>query len=413
MKCTILTVGTEILFGSIVNTNAVFLSQELQNIGVDVMYHMTCGDNPKRLKEMLAHAYEDCDLIITTGGLGPTQDDLTKENIAEFFGEKLVMNEVEKQRIIDWFAQTGRPCTENNYKQAVFPEHCTILPNPMGTAPGFMISKEGRILASLPGPPVEMRPMFTQYVKPVLAGMCDSRLYYKSLRFIDIGESYLETKLLPLIDGQTDPTLATYATPFECSLRIASKRATLEEAQKAVDDMAEKVRAIVGENIYSEDGSTIDQVVLKLLLSRKISLSSAESITGGQFAKTVTDMAGISEIFDRGIVTYSNRAKMEELGVSAETLDRYGAVSEQTAGEMAEGLYRVTGSDVCVSVTGIAGPDGGTAETPVGTFFVGVCYKGKVSVKKHFVNRRTRANIRDGAVQFMFRDIYKVLRDLT
>jgi len=409
MKCTILTVGTEILFGSIVNTNAVFLSQELQNIGVDVMYHMTCGDNPKRLKEMLAHAYEDCDLIITTGGLGPTQDDLTKENIAEFFGEKLVMVEEERQKIIDWFNTSHRPATENNFKQAVFPEHCTRLPNPMGTAPGFMINKEGRMLISLPGPPVEMRPMFTNYVKPMLEKLCDSRLYYKTLRFIDIGESDLETRLLPLIDGQTDPTLATYASPFECSLRIASKRPTLEEAVKAVDDMTEKVREIVGSYIYSEDGSTIDTVVLRYLLEHEISLSSAESITGGQFAKTVTDMAGISAVFNRGIVTYTNQAKEEELGVSHDTLETYGAVSEQTAREMVEGLYRVTGSDVCVSVTGIAGPDGGTEETPVGTFFVGVCYKGDCSVKKHFVNRRTRANIRDGAVQHMFRDIYKVL----
>lgn len=409
MKCTVLTVGTEILFGSIVNTNAVFISQELQNIGVDVMYHMSCGDNPVRFKEMLAHAYEDCDLIITTGGLGPTQDDLTKENIAEFFGEKLVTVEEERRKIIDWFAQTGRTATENNFKQAVFPEHSVRFPNPMGTAPGFMIRKNGKMLVSLPGPPVEMRPMFTDHVRPILAEMCDSRLYYKTLRFMDIGESDLETRLISLIDGQTDPTLATYATPFECSLRIASKRPTIEEAEQAVNEMTERVRAIVGSYIYSEDGSMINEVVLKYLLEHGISLSCAESVTGGQFAKTVTDMPRISGIFDRGIVSYTNLAKEEELGVSHATLEKYGAVSEQTAGEMAAGLYRISGSDICVSVTGIAGPDGGSEEIPVGTFFVGVCFRGKLSVKRHFVNRRTRANIRDGAVQHMFRDIYKTL----
>jgi len=413
MKCTVLTVGTEILFGSIVNTNAVFISQELQNIGVDVMYHMTCGDNPKRLKEMLAHAYEDCDLVITTGGLGPTQDDLTKEMISEFFGERLIPYPEEIERIENWFKRSKRPFTENNIKQGYFPKgNCRILPNSMGTAPGFMISKAGRIIICLPGPPVEMKPMFNDYVKPILTDMSSSKLFYKSLRFIDIGESKLETDLLPLIDNQTDPTLATYATPFECSLRIASKRSTLEEAEAAVEEMCGRVKAIVGQYLYSEDGTTMPDLVLKTLMERKITLSCAESITGGMFAKRITDMPGISSVFNRGIVTYTNEAKMQELGVKEETLQKYTEYSHQCAYEMADGLHNVSGSDICISVTGIAGPDGGTEENPAGTYYIGIWYNGECKTYKHFEKRVRRDNVRNSAMEMMFRHIYKTINGI-
>ncbi len=409
MKCTILTVGTEILFGSIVNTNAVFLSKKLNELGIDVMYHMTVGDNTKRLREVLAHAYEDCDLIITTGGLGPTQDDLTKETIADFFGVRNLMNEAELKKLSDWFAAAGRHMAENNRKQAMFPEGAVILNNPNGTAPGFYLEKDGRSIACLPGPPFEMQPMFTNELAPILSTHSDGFLYYKMIRTSGIGESDLETALLPLINGQTDPTFATYASKHECSLRVASKRRTREEAEAAVEDAMKEVRKLVGKYIYSEDGEDISQVVLHRMLNGHITLSCCESVTGGSFAKTVTDMPGISAIFDRGIVTYSNEAKMSELGVKAETLDAYGAVSEQTAYEMAEGLWKVSGSDVCVSVTGLAGPDGDGSATPVGQVYIGVCYKGETKVFSHFFRRNNREFIRSGAVQWMFRDIYSIL----
>ena len=407
MKCTILTVGTEILFGQIVNTNAVFLSQELQKLGIDVMYHMTVGDNAARLRETMDHAYQDCDLIIATGGLGPTQDDLTKENIAAYFGDKIIEFPEEIKRLHDWFEGRGRKMTPNNLKQGCFPEHATILPNPNGTAPGFRLEKNGKIVYSLPGPPKEMQPMFLDYVKPDLEKAGNGRLYYRLVRTLGIGESQLETALLDLIDGQTDPTLATYASQFETTLRIASKRATLEEAERAVDEMLVKVREKVGQYIYSDDNEELADVVLDYLLERGLKLSCAESCTGGSFAKRVTDRPGISAVFDRGFVTYSNEAKTEELGVKRETLDSFGAVSPETAKEMAEGVYRKTGSDICISVTGIAGPDGGSEKKPVGLFYVGLCFRGEVSAYEFRTMRPRRDNVRNYAVREMFATIYR------
>ncbi|MCF0150450.1 MAG: competence/damage-inducible protein A [Firmicutes bacterium] len=408
MKCTVLTVGTEILFGSIVNTNAVYLSRQLQTLGIDVMYHMTVGDNPVRLKEMMAHAYLDCDMIITTGGLGPTQDDLTKEMIAEYFGE----------RVVEWPEQTeilkshfkGRPMTDNNRKQAWFPEHCTVLKNPNGTAPGFWMEKDGKIVISMPGPPSEMQPMFENEVRPRLLALQNSVLFYKDVRTCGIGESQLETELLDLIDGQTDPTLATYAGTFQCSLRVASKRPTLQEAQQAVEDTMVQVRSCIGQYIYSEEGEELPAVVFHLLQEKGLRLSSCESCTGGMFAAAITDIAGSSEVFDRSLVTYCNKAKMEELGVRAETLDTCTAVSRETACEMAEGLYRVTGSDLCISVTGYAGPGGGTEEDPVGTFYVGLWYQGKVEAFRFSTRRPSRDRVRKNAVLQMFRLLYEKIK---
>ncbi len=410
MKCTILTVGTEILFGQILNTNAAYLSQELQKLGVDVMYHMSCGDNPSRLKEMLAHAYHDCDAVITTGGLGPTQDDLTKEMICDYFGEKLVEFPEQLEILKGWFERYGSPMTTNNLKQARFPEHGTVLPNPNGTAPGFCIEKDGKLIYSLPGPPREMKPMFDDYVAPDLKARSGSALYYKTVKTLGIGESSLETELLPLIEGQSDPTLATYAADHECYLRVASKRGSKEEAEQAVEEMMTEVRKLIGPYIYSEEGEELADVVLSRMMKDGISLSCCESCTGGLFAKEITDRAGISAIFDRGIVAYSERAKMQELGVSAETLEKYGAVSEETAREMAEGLRRVSGSDMCISVTGYAGP--ATKENPnepVGLYYIGLCYRGKCEVFRYMNSRPDRAHIRSRAVREMFTLMYKAL----
>ncbi len=409
MKCTILTVGTEILFGSITNTNAVFLSRELQTIGVDVMYHMTVGDNPHRLKEMLAYAYHDCDLIITTGGLGPTQDDLTKEMIAEYFGEKIVEFPEQLEILKSRMWNRGRPMTPNNLKQARFPEHAEILKNPNGTAPGFWLEKNGKIIASLPGPPHEMEPMFLNELRPKLLAFDNKVLYYRNIRTNGIGESQLENDILDLVDGQTDPTLATYASHFETTLRIASKRDTLEEAEQAVDEMLGKVKERIGRYIYSEDGEDLSIVVFKMLKERGLTLSSAESCTGGLFAKTVTDIPGSSEVFDRSLVTYMERAKIAELGVKKETLDKYTAVSAKTAQEMAEGLREASQSDICISVTGYAGPGGGTEDDPVGTFYIGLWYKGKCGSFRFQTRRASRERTREYACVQMFRLIYDVL----
>ena len=266
MKCTILSVGTELLFGSILNTNTVYLSQQMNEMGIDVMYHMTVGDNPLRLKDMIRHAYVDCDMIITTGGLGPTQDDLTKEMIAEAFGEEIITFPEQLEILQNHFKRYDRPMTENNLKQANFPKTAAVFPNPNGTAPGFALEKSGKLIVSMPGPPKEMVPMFEQQVRPFLENRSDGALFYKTLRVFELGESMLETRLLDLINSQTDPTLATYAKDHESTLRIAAKRKTRAEAEAAVSEMLAKVRERIGPFIYSEEDEDLSRIVLRKLL---------------------------------------------------------------------------------------------------------------------------------------------------
>ena len=407
MKTAILSVGTEILFGQIVNTNTVYLSQQMNMLGFDVMYHYTVGDNPKRVEEMIDLAFQDCDLILTTGGLGPTQDDLTKEVACKALDDTLVMMDDVLEEITKYFKTLGREMTENNKKQAIMPSRATVFHNDAGTAPGFALEKDGKYIICMPGPPREMKRMFQKSVVPFLQSMIDGALYYRQIRFFGIGESMLETQLLDLIDNQTDPTLATYAKEGECSLRIASKRATEEEAEHAVDEMLEKVKERVGHYIYSCDDEELAQVVADRLMEQGLTLSSAESCTGGMFASTMTDIPGISQCFDRGLVTYSNQAKMEELGVSAGTLEKFGAVSEETALEMVEGLKRVSGSDVCISVTGIAGPGGGSEEKPVGLVYIGFSYGDKKICKKIQMRNVNRSWNRHYTLLCMLKVIYR------
>ena len=371
------------------------------------MYHYSVGDNPKRLLELIHLAFRDCDMIITTGGLGPTQDDLTKETIAKAMGERIVVSDMAMEALKSHYRKSERPMTENNLKQAYMPESAEVLPNDQGTAPGFWLEKDGKIIVSMPGPPREMTNMFSKEVMPRLRSLQDSVIHYRILRTFGLGESKMETVLLPLIDEQTDPTIATYAKEGECSLRIASKRATLQEAKKAVDDMSQRVMDIIGEYVYSQDNEDLKDVVGRLLISKNITVSCAESCTGGLFAGTLTDIPGISCVFDRGIVTYSNKAKMEELGVKEDTLETFGAVSSQTAAEMAQGLAEKTGSDLCISVTGIAGPDGGSLQKPVGTAYVGIRWKGNteiIKIQRRNVNRKWNRNY---AVLSMLYEIYK------
>ena len=391
MKTAVLSVGTELLFGQITNTNTVYLSQQLNMLGYDVMYHYTVGDNPERVAEMMKLAFEDCDLILTTGGLGPTQDDLTKEVACRVLGDKMVVMEDVMEELETYFSRLGREMTENNRKQAVMPSRAKIFHNDAGTAPGFALERNGKHIICMPGPPREMKRMFQKSVMPFLQSMSEDVIYYRILRAFGIGESQLETDLLDLIDVQTDPTIATYAKEGECSLRIASKRKTEDEAKAAVDDMMKIVMDRVGQYIYSCDDEELVEVVCNKLMDKGLTISCAESCTGGMFAAAITDIPGISKSFERGLVTYSNEAKMQELGVKQETLEKYGAVSRETAIEMVEGLHSVSGSDVCISVTGIAGPDGGTDKKPVGLVYIGFIHADKKLCKKVMmrnVNRR-------------------------
>lgn len=412
MKAAILSVGTELLFGQITNTNSAFLSRHLNMLGFDVLYHYTVGDNPARLEEILKLAYRDCDLVITTGGLGPTQDDLTKEVVAQVFHDYLVTSEESLSWLEDYFRRNNRVMTDNNRKQANLPSRAILFHNDAGTAPGFALEEDNRIVICLPGPPREMSRMFLQKALPYLETKTDGIIYHKSIRTFGIGESQLETTLLELIDSQTDPTLATYAKEGECSLRIASKRKTLREAEEAVAEMIERIKPLIGEFIYSTEDEELVEVVGRLLMEKEVSVSCAESCTGGLFAGALSSIPGISKVFDRGLVTYSNRAKVEELGVSPGTLEEFGAVSRETALEMARGLNEVTGSRLCVSITGIAGPEGGSEIKPVGLSYVGIVLDGRESVteiRSRNVNRNWNRNY---SVLAMLHLIYKLLIDM-
>lgn len=399
MRASLISVGTELLMGEITNTNTVYLSQKLNEHGVDVLYHHTVGDNPDRLKHVLDIALRDTDLIITTGGLGPTQDDMTKEIITEVFGDELIMNDDWLDQMKERYEQLGRTMTENNYKQALLPSRSQILWNDMGSAPGFILKGfTTKTICCLPGPPREMTWLFENRAEPVLFADDEEVFVHRMLRTFGIGESAMETKLMDLIDEQTDPTIATYAKTGECALRIASKRNTAKEAEEAVEDMIGRVTERIGEYVYSTDDEELAQVVGKRLIEKNISISSAESCTGGMFASTLIDIPGISAVFDRSLVTYSNRAKVEELGVSEDTLDKYGAVSEETALEMAEGIRKISGSDIGISVTGVAGPDGGSEEKPVGTVFVGFVYGDRKICRKADWDTRGRNTNRQYAV---------------
>lgn len=411
MRTGLLSVGTELLFGQVTNTNTVYLSQKLNAMGLDVMYHETVGDNPERAKQSMRRMLEEVDIVITTGGLGPTQDDLTKEMAAEVMGCELAVDEVSLERIKNMFTVMKREMTVNNIKQAYLPkkEDGIILENNAGTAPGCIFEKNGKAIICLPGPPREMTRMFEESVVPYLQPKSGDVIYYKMLRIFGMGESHLEQMLQGVITGQTDPTIATYAKEGESSVRVTSKRKTMEEAAAAVDEMCEKIKEIVGDAIYSDNDEDLKSVVAGKLIRNNISISCAESCTGGLFAGTLIGTDGISSVFERGIVTYSNRAKQEELGVKSETLEKYGAVSEETAREMTAGLKAKTGSDLCISVTGIAGPGGGTAEKPVGLVYICADYKGKVVCKEHRVRNVNRNWIRNYTVMLMLDMINRLI----
>lgn len=410
MKSAILSVGTEILMGQIVNTNATYLSKELNDIGIDVMYHHTVGDNPKRLTETLDLIFRDCDLVITTGGLGPTQDDLTKETVAGYMNDELVLDENSLQSLKKSFEKSKRKMTDNNLKQAYLPSRSVVFANLHGTAPGFALENEGKTVICLPGPPREMKEMYEKSARAYLQKKSDKKIVYRLIRTFGIGESQLETELLDIINGQTDPTIATYAKEGESYIRVASKRDTYSEAMDAIEDVMKKIRSCIGKYIYSEDNEDLHVVVADMLMKKNITVASAESITGGLFAKTLTDISGVSGIFKEGLVTYQENAKIRELGVKSETLDEFSAVSEEVAKEMVEGLYKKTGCDICISSTGVAGPGDDDRGNPVGLVFIGLRYNGKIKVTKMNMRDAGRAQNRNRVMLKMMHLIYEVIK---
>jgi len=382
MKGEIIAVGTELLLGNIVNTNAQYLSQKLADLGIDVYYHVVVGDNLKRLTETIKTSLERSDIVITSGGLGPTADDITKEGAAQAMGLKLLPDEESIERIKKMFSSTGRIMTENNIKQGYIPEGAVVLENNNGTAPGVLIEKEGKIVIMLPGPPKELYPMFESKVLPYLKSKTDSTIRSKVLRVIGVGESAVEHMLKDIFDSQANPTIAPYAKDGEVHLRITAKTGIPEEADSLIAEMEQKVRAILGDNIYGCNEETLEEAVLKLLQKKNLTISLAESCTGGLVASRLTDIPGASASLISGVVSYSNESKINILKVKEDTIRKYGAVSPQTAEEMAVGAKRLSNTDIGLSITGIAGPEGGSAEKPVGLCYIGIAAADSVNVQK-------------------------------
>lgn len=396
MIAEILAVGTELLMGQIANTNAQYISRRLTELGVNVYFHSVVGDNAARLEETLQKALVRSDIVITTGGLGPTKDDLTKETIAKAMNRRLVFHEDIMELIREYFMKKHRQVAPNNEKQAYLPENSIIIPNPNGTAPGCIIEEEGKTVIMLPGPPKEMQPMFDQTVFPYLRERNGVVLVSRMLKIFGIGESELETRLMDLIDEQSNPTIAPYVAQGEITLRITARCVTKEEAEKLLCPVVEQIEARLGDLVYSRDGQSLEEVVSGLLKQHGHVLATAESCTGGLLAERITNLPGASAVFERGYVTYANRAKAEDLGVSDATLNTYGAVSRETALEMVQGLMRKTGATVGVSITGIAGPDGGTAEKPVGLVYIAAALGDKI-ICKGYEFSGSRERIRNDA----------------
>lgn len=382
MKAEIIAVGTEILLGDIVNTNAQYLARRLASLGVNVFHQSVIGDNVERLKEELKLAFDRSDMVITTGGLGPTQDDLTKETGAEFFGKKMVLHEDSLKRVEDYFKKLNKTLNEGNKKQAYFPEGSIILPNNHGTAPGCIIEENKKILIVLPGPPREMKPMFEDSVVTYLRKFQKNILVSKVLRICGIPEGHMSEEISDIIESGINPTVAPYAKEGEVTLRITASAKSEKEALSLIKPIEDKIRQRLGINIYGTDNSSLEEIIGNLLINKKLTISTAESCTGGMLAARLINYPGISAAFMDGAVTYSNEAKMKRLGVKEETLEKYGAVSKETAMEMAQGIARTSGTDIGISTTGIAGPGGGTLEKPVGLVYVGLYINGRTIFKE-------------------------------
>ena len=404
MKAEIITVGTEILLGDILNTNCRYLSRELAAMGIEMYYQITVGDNEARLLSTLEESLNRSDVVICTGGLGPTEDDITKEVCAKYFGYDLVLHKPSLDAMMERFKRMNRIPTKNNEKQAYFPKEAYILKNDNGTAPGCIMEKNGKMIVVLPGPPREMEPMFENYVKPYLSKFTDEVIESEVLRIIGVGESKVENDILDIIDTQTNPTIATYAKGYECTLRITAKAKTVEEARALIKPMSDEMKRRFGQSLYATGETSIEEVVAKYLVDNDLKIAVAESCTGGLVSASLINYPGISSVFMEGCVTYSNEAKMKSLGVKQETLDVYGAVSSQCAEEMAAGVAKRYNTNIGIATTGIAGPDGGTDEKPVGLVYFGIYINGKVISKKYIFNGN-RQGIRVRAANTILNDL--------
>ncbi|NLN53658.1 MAG: competence/damage-inducible protein A [Firmicutes bacterium] len=396
MKAEIIATGTELLLGQTVNTNARFLSEKLAQMGIDVYWHTVVGDNAVRLEAALRLALSRSDIIITSGGLGPTMDDLTKETVAKVLQLPLEVNAEWERQLINMFASRGSKMTQNNYKQALLPRGAKLITNDYGTAPGIWLEHRDKIIVLLPGPPRELEPMFIEKIMPLLPSS-GSSLVSRTLKVVGLGESSVEDKLAEIIAAQTNPTIAPLAKLGEVHLRLTAKARSKTECQELLDETEAKLTARLGNAIYARDEQTMGSVVAELLSKNKLSLALAESCTGGYLAHTLTNIPGSSSFFSAGLVTYSNEAKSKLLGIPLQFIEEHDAVSAEVGRAMASQVREVAESDLGLGITGIAGPTGGTADKPVGLVYIALATPTTVTCQRfNFFGKRE--NIKERAV---------------
>ena len=395
----LIAVGTELLLGNIANTDAQMISQGLSQLGINVYYHTVVGDNPQRVRQAVDIARGRADILITTGGLGPTGDDLTKVAVAQAFGKELVYHEPSAQRIRERFAQRGTPVTENNFQQAMVPEGCTVLDNDWGTAPGVAFQAGGTHVLMLPGPPRECAMMFRHRALPYLQKLSDGVIASRTVKTFGIGESAAEALLRDLMNALHNPTLAPYAKPTGTELRITAHAPTREEALRLIAPVEEQVKAILGDKVIGVDVDSLEEVCFALLKDRGLTVGTAESCTGGLLAKLLTDLPGSSAVFRGGVVSYTNGVKAGLLGVPQDLLDRYGAVSPQVAEAMARGAKAALGCDIALSTTGVAGPDADDRGNPIGLVYLGLAWGDQCQVTEFRAGPVERERVRRQAAQ--------------
>jgi nicotinamide-nucleotide amidase len=392
MVVELISVGTEILLGNIVNTNTQYLAEKCALLGLSMYHQVTVGDNRERLFAVLDTALNRSDVVILTGGLGPTEDDLTKEVCAEVMGFDLVEDEHTRERISKYFKNNiYKEIPDNNWKQAMIPQGATVLDNSNGTAPGLIMEKDGKTAILLPGPPNELKPLFTEQVFPYLQSRQPEVIRSQMVKICGYGESQVEDKLIDLINTQTNPTIATYAKTAEVHLRVTAKAANEDEAKTLLKPVVKEIKSRFDNAVYTtKEEETLEMAVVRLLKKHELTVTTAESCTGGLIAGRLVNVPGASEVFREGFITYSNKAKRKYLDVSKGTLKKYGAVSEQTAKEMATGGVFASDADACIAVTGIAGPDA-DGEKPVGLVYIACYMKDKVKVEEyHFKGNREK-----------------------
>ena len=397
MVVELISVGTELLLGNIVNTNAAYLAEQCANCGLSCFYQTVVGDNEERLQETVKAGLKRSDILILTGGLGPTDDDLTKEVVTKAMKKKLVEDEKAREMIQTYFDNRGMEITENNWKQAMVPEGAIVMYNNNGTAPGLIVESVEKCAILLPGPPNEMKPMFEEYVKDYLKKKNPEVIVSTTVKLCGIGESKVADMIQDMLDNQSNPTIAPYAKTGEVHLRVTAKAADEKSANKLIKPVVKQLKTRLAEYIYTTDeNTTLENAIVDLLVANKLTVSTVESCTGGMIAARLINVPGVSDVFKMGHITYSNKAKKKILGVKKRTLEKHTAVSAEVAQEMVKGVEMVSKADVCVSVTGLAGPDGGTAKKPVGLVYIACSVKGNVTVQEYHFNGN-RAKIRENA----------------